>query len=101
MNCNSKFLDNSYRSFADNFPPDFMEFTKEAIATLDYSKPIKSLAFQKCGIVSASFFEIDQSLIINMVQNLLGNQRKSLKNFFHGWFEALLRPIKIRNHFFL
>ena len=85
MNRNSKFLYNFNGSFSDNFLPDFLEFPKEAIVPMDFSNPIESLFSQKCIISSASIFEIDQSLIIHMVQNLLGNQSgKSLAHFFHG-----------------
>ena len=83
MNGNSKFFYDFYWSFTDNFFPVFLEFPNEAIVPLDYSNPITSLFFQKCGIISASFFKIDKSLIINIVHNLLGNQRKSLVHFFH------------------
>ena len=78
------FLDDFYWSFSDNLPPDFFEFPNEAIVPLNYSNPIESLVFQKCSIISTSFFEIDQSLIINMVDNLLDHQRKSLTQFIHG-----------------
>ena len=84
INCISDFLDDFYWSFSDNLPPDFFEFPNEAIVPLNYSNPIESLVFQKCSIISTSFFEIDQSLIINMVDNLLDHQRKSLTQFIHG-----------------
>ena len=84
MNCNSKFLDDFFWGFSDYFPPDFLEFPNKAIVPPDYSKPIEFLLFQKFCIVSTSSFEIDQSLIVDMVHNFLGHQRKSLAQDFHG-----------------
>ena len=84
MNGNSKFLDDFSRCFFNNFLPDISEFSNEAIVPLDYSDPIESLFLQKIICNFTRFFKIYQSLIFNIVHNLLGNWRKPLAQFFHG-----------------
>jgi hypothetical protein len=57
MHGKSKFLDGFYWSFADNFVPDFSEFSNEAIVAFDYSNPVESFFSQKSSIISTSFFK--------------------------------------------